>query len=156
MILNMGGNDITEFLYVLLSRINFPYKEVDLSRSYDWSLMEDLKARLCTLTEVWICLDEAFWVWPCIPGKSCFESLRLYSSASRKTYRKVWVTCIWWDYSRTYGGFYAAWQVVHCVDLYHTILIVTVWAACHWVRPEAHWTSFRLTSRYYWWNSRTD
>lgn len=60
MILNMGGNDITEFLYVLLSRINFPYKEVDLSRSYDWNLMEDLKARLCTLTEVWICIVEVF------------------------------------------------------------------------------------------------
>jgi actin-related protein 8 len=52
MTLNVGGDDITEFLYVLLEKISFPYKEIDLSRSYDWALMEDLKARLCTLTEV--------------------------------------------------------------------------------------------------------
>lgn len=48
----MGGDDITEFLYVLLDRICFPYRGLDLSRSYDWNVMEDLKARLCTLAEV--------------------------------------------------------------------------------------------------------
>lgn len=48
----MGGDDITEFLHVLLQRISFPYKELDLARSYDWSVVEDLKARLCTLAEV--------------------------------------------------------------------------------------------------------
>lgn len=48
----MGGDDITEFLYVLLERINFPYKDIDLAQSYDWSIMEDLKSRLCTLAEV--------------------------------------------------------------------------------------------------------
>lgn len=52
MSLNVGGDDITEFLYVLLDRISFPYKDIDLTRSYDWALVEDLKARLCTLTEV--------------------------------------------------------------------------------------------------------
>lgn len=52
MTLNMGGDDITEFLYVLLGRINFPYKDLDLSRSYDWNVLEDLKSRLCTLAEV--------------------------------------------------------------------------------------------------------
>jgi actin-related protein 8 len=50
--LNVGGDDVTEFLYVLLDRIWFPYKDVNLVRSYDWSVMEDLKARLCTLKEV--------------------------------------------------------------------------------------------------------
>ena len=50
--LNMGGDDITECLLVLLERIHFPYRDVDLSRSYDWSLMEDLKAKLCTMAEV--------------------------------------------------------------------------------------------------------
>jgi actin-related protein 8 len=54
MTLNMGGDDITEFLYVLLGRINFPYKNLDLSRSYDWSVLEDLKSRLCTLAEVYL------------------------------------------------------------------------------------------------------
>lgn len=49
--LNMGGNDITEFLYVLLERISFPYRDINLARWYDWAVMEDLKARLCTLAE---------------------------------------------------------------------------------------------------------
>ena len=48
----MGGDDISEFLYVLLQKINFPYRDLDLTRSYDWNVMEDLKARLCTLAEV--------------------------------------------------------------------------------------------------------
>ncbi len=52
MILNMGGDDITEFLYVLLQKINFPYRELDLARAYDWNVIEDLKGRLCTLAEV--------------------------------------------------------------------------------------------------------
>ncbi|KAJ7247608.1 hypothetical protein B0H12DRAFT_1124689 [Mycena haematopus] len=49
--LSMGGDDITEFLYVLLERIHFPYRDINLARSYDWNVMEDLKARLCTLAE---------------------------------------------------------------------------------------------------------
>lgn len=52
MSLKIGGDDITEFLYVLLERINFPYRDIDLRRSYDWNIMEDLKSRLCTLAEV--------------------------------------------------------------------------------------------------------
>ena len=48
----MGGDDITEFLYVLLQRIKFPYRSLDLNRAYDWAVMEDLKSRLCTLLEV--------------------------------------------------------------------------------------------------------
>lgn len=59
MSLNMGGDDITEFLYVLLEKISFPYRDVNLARSYDWNVLEDLKARLCTLAEVCIC--------PCSP-----------------------------------------------------------------------------------------
>ncbi|KAI0078726.1 actin-like ATPase domain-containing protein [Panus rudis PR-1116 ss-1] len=51
MCLSMGGDDITEFLYVLLEKISFPYRDVNLARSYDWNVMEDLKARLCTLAE---------------------------------------------------------------------------------------------------------
>lgn len=52
MLLNIGGNDVTEFLLVLLQRINFPYRDINLVRSYDWQVMEDLKIRLCTLAEV--------------------------------------------------------------------------------------------------------
>lgn len=53
--LNVGGNDVTEFLYVLLERINFPYRSINLARWHDWLVMEDLKARLCTLAEVRNC-----------------------------------------------------------------------------------------------------
>lgn len=52
MVLNVGGNDVTEFLYVLLERVSFPYRDINLARWYDWSVLEDLKARLCTLAEV--------------------------------------------------------------------------------------------------------
>jgi actin-related protein 8 len=52
MSLNMGGDDITEFFHVLLERISFPYRDLNLARLYDWDVMEDLKARLCTLAEV--------------------------------------------------------------------------------------------------------
>ncbi|KAJ7782036.1 hypothetical protein DFH07DRAFT_792382 [Mycena maculata] len=55
--LNMGGDDITEFLYVLLNRIHFPYRDINLARSYDWSVMEDLKSRVCSLSEVDIALN---------------------------------------------------------------------------------------------------
>ncbi|KAI9510507.1 hypothetical protein F5148DRAFT_976598 [Russula earlei] len=55
--LNMGGDYITEFLYVLLDRICFPYRDIDLARSYDWNVMEDLKSRLCTLTEENVALN---------------------------------------------------------------------------------------------------
>ncbi|KAF8159517.1 actin-related protein [Crassisporium funariophilum] len=51
MSLTMGGDDITEFLYVLLRRIKFPYRDINLNRSYDWNVLEDLKSRLCTLAD---------------------------------------------------------------------------------------------------------
>lgn len=56
MSLNIGGDDITEFFSVLLERIKFPYRELDLNRSYDWNVMEDLKIRLCTLADVCVCI----------------------------------------------------------------------------------------------------
>ncbi|KAG6897437.1 hypothetical protein C0992_001598 [Termitomyces sp. T32_za158] len=57
MSLNIGGDDITEFLYVLLKRINLPYRDLDLNRAYDWKVMEDLKSRLCTLSEADVALN---------------------------------------------------------------------------------------------------
>lgn len=69
----MGGDDITEFLYVLLERISFPYRDINLARWYDWAVMEDLKARLCTLAEVshskpciCDCLGHRRAMWPSI------------------------------------------------------------------------------------------
>ncbi|KAF8906229.1 actin-related protein [Gymnopilus junonius] len=57
MTLSMGGDDITEFLYVLLERIKFPYREINLNQSYDWQVMEDLKSRLCTLADSDVALN---------------------------------------------------------------------------------------------------
>ncbi|KAF9525320.1 nucleus protein [Crepidotus variabilis] len=57
MSLSVGGDDITEFLSVLLERIKFPYRELELSRSYDWNVMEDLKIRLCTLADTDVALN---------------------------------------------------------------------------------------------------
>ncbi|KAG6910023.1 hypothetical protein DXG01_013747 [Tephrocybe rancida] len=53
----IGGDDITEFLYVLLRRINFPYRDLNLNHAYDWKVMEDLKRRLCTLQEADVALN---------------------------------------------------------------------------------------------------
>jgi actin-related protein len=52
MVLDFGGDDITSFLLSLLQRINFPYKEVDLSRWHDWTVLEELKERMVVLSEV--------------------------------------------------------------------------------------------------------
>ncbi|KIM44659.1 hypothetical protein M413DRAFT_358708 [Hebeloma cylindrosporum] len=57
MTLNMGGDDITEFLYVLLTCIKFPYRDIDLNHSYDWNVLEDLKSRLCTLADTDVALN---------------------------------------------------------------------------------------------------
>ncbi|KAI9592169.1 hypothetical protein BDF19DRAFT_452556 [Syncephalis fuscata] len=49
--LEYGGDDITVFFGDLLRQHNFPYKGIDLTRSYDWLLMEELKERFSTLNE---------------------------------------------------------------------------------------------------------
>lgn len=51
-VLDVGGDDITEALYQLLFRIEFPYKEADLNRTYDWVLYEYLKESVCVMSEV--------------------------------------------------------------------------------------------------------
>lgn len=49
--LNYGGDDITSALTHLLLASNFPYRELDLARSQDWLMMDNLKIKLCTLEE---------------------------------------------------------------------------------------------------------
>ncbi|GAA6022077.1 hypothetical protein JCM11491_004742 [Sporobolomyces phaffii] len=51
MVLDFAGDDITSFMQVLLNRNGFPYKEADLSRWYDWIVLEDLKERSVVLSE---------------------------------------------------------------------------------------------------------
>ncbi|KAK4335812.1 Actin-like protein ARP8 [Rhodotorula toruloides] len=57
MILDFAGDDITSFLHTLLQRLNFPYKEADLSKWYDWIVLEDLKERSVVLSEADIGLN---------------------------------------------------------------------------------------------------
>ena len=75
MSLSIGGDDITEFLYVLLRRIKFPYKDMDLNHSYDWNVMEDLKSRLCTLADVCVSDPVGRLFLMVVLERCCFESL---------------------------------------------------------------------------------
>lgn len=50
--LDYGGDDITAALVALLTRSNFPYKELDLGRAMEWAMMDKLKEKICTLEEV--------------------------------------------------------------------------------------------------------
>lgn len=52
MTLNYGGDDITELLAQVLLRANFPYKDLRLSRAYDWQMLNKLKESICVLSEV--------------------------------------------------------------------------------------------------------
>ncbi|WWC61199.1 uncharacterized protein I303_103779 [Kwoniella dejecticola CBS 10117] len=49
--LNYGGDDITSALVTLLQRSNFPYRELDLAKSQEWIMMDNLKNKICTLEE---------------------------------------------------------------------------------------------------------
>ncbi|KAG0335020.1 actin-like protein arp8 [Podila horticola] len=50
-VLKYGGDDITRCFSALVKRNGFPYEELDLTQSYDWKLMEDLKEKWCTMDE---------------------------------------------------------------------------------------------------------
>jgi actin-related protein 8 len=52
MALDFGGDDITQFLHTLLMRTGLPYRDADLSRWYDFTILEDLKERMVVLSEV--------------------------------------------------------------------------------------------------------
>jgi GH25 family lysozyme M1 (1,4-beta-N-acetylmuramidase) len=51
-LLNYGGDDITELLFTLLNRANFPYSGVDLSQWQDFRMIEKLKESMIVLSEV--------------------------------------------------------------------------------------------------------
>ncbi|KAF9547287.1 actin-like protein arp8 [Mortierella hygrophila] len=50
-VLKYGGDDITRCFAALVNRTGFPYQELDLSQTYDWRLMEELKEKWCTMNE---------------------------------------------------------------------------------------------------------
>ncbi|KAF9947753.1 actin-like protein arp8 [Mortierella alpina] len=49
--LKYGGDDITRVFTALVKRTGFPYQELDLTQTYDWRLMEELKEKWCTMNE---------------------------------------------------------------------------------------------------------
>jgi len=51
-VLDYGGDAITASLTALLLRAAFPYRDLDLARSQDWLMMDNLKIKICTLEEV--------------------------------------------------------------------------------------------------------
>jgi len=91
----MGGNDITEFLYVLLERINFPYRDIDLARWHDWLVMEDLKSRLCTLAEVRTLIDFiGHLIKRIVAGRRGLEFVRLCRTTIWPSHGEVWSPCL--------------------------------------------------------------
>ena|SRR5690554_6075576 len=50
-VLKYGGDDITRVFTALVKRTGFPYQELDLTQTYDWRLMEELKEKWCTMNE---------------------------------------------------------------------------------------------------------
>lgn len=52
MLQSFGGDDITETFLQVLGTINFPFKDVDLARQYDWSTIQALMQQCCAFNEV--------------------------------------------------------------------------------------------------------
>ena len=52
MLLDFGGDDIVETFLQVVKRINFPYKDVDLNRSYDWEMCQRLIEHAGVFNEV--------------------------------------------------------------------------------------------------------
>ncbi|GAO46956.1 actin-like ATPase domain-containing protein [Saitoella complicata NRRL Y-17804] len=50
-LMKYGGDDITLLWTKLLLRSSLPYHAVDIRRMHDWLLVEELKARFCTMNE---------------------------------------------------------------------------------------------------------
>ena len=50
--LKYGGADVTESFIKMMLFDQFPYREINLNRRYDFLLAEELKAKFCTLNEV--------------------------------------------------------------------------------------------------------
>ncbi|CAO3636423.1 unnamed protein product [Cunninghamella blakesleeana] len=57
MSINVGGDDITRTFATFLIENQFPYHDLNLSRSYDWKLIESLKEKWCTMNEAEISIQ---------------------------------------------------------------------------------------------------
>lgn len=52
MLMKFGGDDIAQTFTQVVKTIDFPYKEVDLTKNYDWDLMTWLAEQCCCFNEV--------------------------------------------------------------------------------------------------------
>lgn len=52
MILDYGGDDVTELFLQLLQTVSFPYKDCQLARDWDWELVQWLMEQCCAFNEV--------------------------------------------------------------------------------------------------------
>jgi hypothetical protein len=84
----VGGNDVTEFLYVLLRRVGFPYKDADLSRTYDWAMLEQLKRSMCSLSEVRYTISYLYVCLWGVDGRGS-QCLLLRRSSARPTTAEI-------------------------------------------------------------------
>ncbi|ORX56811.1 actin-like ATPase domain-containing protein [Hesseltinella vesiculosa] len=50
-LVHVGGDDITKTFTSFLIKNQFPYQQLDVTRFYDWSLVQDLKEKWCTMNE---------------------------------------------------------------------------------------------------------
>ncbi|RKP09719.1 hypothetical protein THASP1DRAFT_11390, partial [Thamnocephalis sphaerospora] len=73
-----GGDDMTVFFCDLLRQSAFPYREIDLTRMYDWLLAEELKERFCSMSEADLAVrTQMFYVR--LPGQTTQKySLKMF------------------------------------------------------------------------------
>ena len=100
----MGGDDITSFLFALLEHVHFPYRDANLARAYDWSLMDDLKSRICTLAEVSAAPSFVLHRVDVRRGRGGVEHLRLFCAAAGTTDGKIQPARVQRSDPGAYGG----------------------------------------------------
>ena len=52
MLMRYGGDDIVETFMHLLETVEFPYKDCNLAREWDWELVQWLMEQCCSANEV--------------------------------------------------------------------------------------------------------
>lgn len=66
--LKVGGDDVTTALIKLLLQSKFPYAEIDLNRTYDWLLADEIKSKFATTNDAVITI-QLFSFYQRTPGR---------------------------------------------------------------------------------------